>query len=206
MTFRRSDRVAGIELSEIVQITERAAALKAMGRDVVALSTGEPDFPTPPHVIEAAHQAALAGKTRYTAVDGITEGAFFDASVLRTADGTLYFGGFNGITAFAPAEVRDRVFTLAAPFTGQPTPLIDLKDRYGGVIWGDSDTALVLSRQFNSRRETRYLVDPSNPGQGRTLLERNYQDRYNDPGFPVTEANAGGGAGAGGGEVAEDLK
>ena len=48
MTFRRSDRVAGIELSEIVQITERAAALKAMGRDVVALSTGEPDFPTPP--------------------------------------------------------------------------------------------------------------------------------------------------------------
>ncbi|MDP1777358.1 MAG: S9 family peptidase, partial [Brevundimonas sp.] len=91
-----------------------------------------------------------------------------------------------------PAEVRDRVFTLAAPFTGQPTPLIDLKDRYGGVIWGDADTALVLSRQFNSRRETRYLVDPSNPGQGRTLLERNYQDRYNDPGFPVTEANASG--------------
>ncbi len=91
-----------------------------------------------------------------------------------------------------PAEVRDRVFTLAAPFNGQPTPLIDLKDRYGGVIWGDSDTALVISRQFNSRRETRYLVDPSNPGQGRTLLERNYQDRYNDPGFPVTEPNAAG--------------
>ena len=90
------------------------------------------------------------------------------------------------------AEVRDRVFTLAAPFTGQPTPLIDLKDRYGGVIWGDADTALVLSRQFNSRRETRYLIDPSNPGQERVLLERNYQDRYNDPGFPVTEPNDAG--------------
>ena len=88
-----------------------------------------------------------------------------------------------------PAEVRDRVFSLAAPFAGQPTPLIDLKDRFGGVIWGDADTALVISRQFNSRRETRYLVDPSNPGQGRTLMERNYQDRYNDPGSPVTEAN-----------------
>ena len=91
-----------------------------------------------------------------------------------------------------PAEVRDRVFMLAAPFAGQPTPLIDLKDRYSGVIWGDADQALVLSRQFNSRRETRYLVDPSNPGQGRVLLERNYQDRYNDPGFPVTEPNASG--------------
>ncbi len=88
-----------------------------------------------------------------------------------------------------PAEVRDRMFTLAAPFNDQPTPLIDLKDRYGGVIWGDADTALVLSRQFNSRRETRHLIDPSNPGQGRVLLERNYQDRYNDPGFPVTETN-----------------
>ena len=91
-----------------------------------------------------------------------------------------------------PAQVRDRVYMLAAPFAGQPTPLIDLEDRYGGVIWGDADRALVLSRQFNSRRETRYLVDPSNPGQRRLLLERNYQDRYNDPGFPVTEPNARG--------------
>jgi dipeptidyl aminopeptidase/acylaminoacyl peptidase len=90
------------------------------------------------------------------------------------------------------AEVRDRVFMLAAPFTARPTPLIDLKDRYAGIIWGDADTALVLSRQFNSRRETRHLLDPSNPGQGRVLLERNYQDRYNDPGFPVTQPNASG--------------
>jgi dipeptidyl aminopeptidase/acylaminoacyl peptidase len=81
---------------------------------------------------------------------------------------------------------------LAAPFTARPTPLIDLKDRYAGIMWGDADTALVVSRQFNSRRETRHLLDPSNPGQGRVLLERNYQDRYNDPGFPVTQPNASG--------------
>jgi dipeptidyl aminopeptidase/acylaminoacyl peptidase len=91
-----------------------------------------------------------------------------------------------------PAEVRDRVFTLEAPFDSAPTPLIDLKDRFAGMVWGDADTALVVSRQFNSRRETRYLVDPSNPGQERVLLERNYQDRYNDPGSPVTEPNASG--------------
>ena len=91
-----------------------------------------------------------------------------------------------------PAEVRDRVFTLAAPFSAQPTPLVDLKERYGGVTWGDADTALVDSQWFNTRHETRYVVDPSNPGQGRVLLERNYQDRYNDPGSPVTEPNASG--------------
>ncbi|MEN3792255.1 pyridoxal phosphate-dependent aminotransferase [Fulvimarina sp. MAC3] len=72
-TFRRSARIASLEISEIVQITERAASLRAEGRDIVALSTGEPDFPTPSHVIEAAHQAALTGQTKYTATLGTPE-------------------------------------------------------------------------------------------------------------------------------------
>ena len=91
-----------------------------------------------------------------------------------------------------PAEIRDRVFTLAAPFTDAPVPLIDLKERFAGVTWGRHDAALVSSRWFNTRHETRYVVDPSRPGSGRVLLERNYQDRYNDPGSPVVEANADG--------------
>ncbi|WP_374515404.1 prolyl oligopeptidase family serine peptidase [Brevundimonas sp.] len=90
------------------------------------------------------------------------------------------------------AEVRDRLFLQAAPFTDGPTPLVDLKERYSGVTWGDADTALVYSRWFNTRHETRLVVDPSTPGEGRVLLERNYQDRYNNPGFPVTEPNAAG--------------
>lgn len=87
------------------------------------------------------------------------------------------------------AEVRDRVFTLAAPFDGAPAPLIDLDERYAGIAWGDGDTAIVSSRWFNTRHETRWVVDPSAPGAGRKLLERNYQDRYADPGTPVLEAN-----------------
>jgi hypothetical protein len=51
--------------------------------------------------------------------------------------------------------------------------------------------ALVNSRWFNTRHETRYVIDPS-PRDGRVLLERNYQDRYNDPGDPMTEPNAAG--------------
>lgn len=69
-SFHRAERISRLEISEIVQISEQAAALQAEGRDVVSLSTGEPDFPTPPHVIEAAHRAALAGQTRYTATIG----------------------------------------------------------------------------------------------------------------------------------------
>ena len=98
----------------------------------------------------------------------------------------------DGGDSRAEAEVRDRVFLQAAPFTDAPTPLVDLKERYAGVTWGDADTALVNSRWFNTRHETRLVVDPSDPGEGRVLLERNYQDRYNNPGFPVTEPNAAG--------------
>lgn len=71
--LRLAPRLNGLEISEIVQITERAAAFKAAGREIIALSTGEPDFPTPDHVIEAAHAAALAGKTRYPATMGTAE-------------------------------------------------------------------------------------------------------------------------------------
>jgi dipeptidyl aminopeptidase/acylaminoacyl peptidase len=84
------------------------------------------------------------------------------------------------------AEVRDRVFIQAAPFDAPPQVLIDLNARYAGVDWGRDDLAMVSTRWFNTRHETRWLVDPSNPGQGRLLLERNYQDRYNDPGSPMT--------------------
>jgi dipeptidyl aminopeptidase/acylaminoacyl peptidase len=90
------------------------------------------------------------------------------------------------------AEVRDRVFMLDAPFTGAPVKLVDLKDRYAGVSWGRDDFAIVNSRWWNTRRETRVAVNPSQPGTGRVLLERNYQDRYNDPGDPLTRANRAG--------------
>lgn len=90
------------------------------------------------------------------------------------------------------AEVRDRVFMLRAPFNDRPQVLLDLKERYAGTTWGRDDVAIVNSRWFNTRHETRTLVDPSNPGQGRVLVDRNYQDRYNDPGSVMTEPNARG--------------
>jgi signal transduction histidine kinase/ligand-binding sensor domain-containing protein/DNA-binding NarL/FixJ family response regulator/HPt (histidine-containing phosphotransfer) domain-containing protein len=43
----------------------------------------------------------------YSGADGTIEGAYFDGAALRASDGTLYFGGFNGITAFDPEEVRE---------------------------------------------------------------------------------------------------
>jgi dipeptidyl aminopeptidase/acylaminoacyl peptidase len=116
-----------------------------------------------------------------------------DAEWRSDAPSTLvWVEALDGGDARKPAEARDRVFMLDAPFTGQPVKLIDVRNRFEGVLWGDADTALVIDRWFNTRRETRYLVDPSRPGEGRVLLERNYQDRYNNPGLPVMRANAHG--------------
>jgi 7-cyano-7-deazaguanine reductase len=98
----------------------------------------------------------------------------------------------DGGDARREAAIRDRVLMLDAPFTGQPRKLVDLKDRYSGIVWGRDDHALVLSRWWNTRKETRIAVNPSQPGQGRVLLERNFQDRYNDPGMPVMRLNAAG--------------
>jgi aspartate aminotransferase len=51
-------------------MTIKARELAAQGIKVISLASGEPDFPTPPHAIEAAHQAALAGETKYPPQDG----------------------------------------------------------------------------------------------------------------------------------------
>lgn len=65
-----ADRLKNIAISASVAMTQKARDLAAQGIDVVGLSTGEPDFPTPPHAIEAAYAAALAGDTRYPPTDG----------------------------------------------------------------------------------------------------------------------------------------
>ena len=76
-------------------MTDRAFELRAAGRDIISLSVGEPDFATPPHVIQAAKDALDAGDTRYTAVAG--------TAALREA-AALHFSRDLGIEV-PPAQV-----------------------------------------------------------------------------------------------------
>ena len=73
MGAKLSARLAQIKPSATLGVTQRAAELRAAGRDVIGLGAGEPDFDTPSHIKEAAKQALNEGFTKYTAVDGITE-------------------------------------------------------------------------------------------------------------------------------------
>jgi aspartate aminotransferase len=68
-----SDTLARVKPSPTVAITGKALEMKAQGRDVISLSAGEPDFDTPQNIKDAAKRAMDAGKTKYTAVDGIPE-------------------------------------------------------------------------------------------------------------------------------------
>ena len=72
MTFL-SQTLARVKPSPTIAVTTKAAELKAAGRDVIGLGAGEPDFDTPQNIKDAAIAAIGAGKTKYTAVDGIPE-------------------------------------------------------------------------------------------------------------------------------------
>ncbi len=63
-------RLSRVEVAASVQMTIKARELRAAGKDVITLTTGEPNFDSPPHAIEAAHQAALHGDTKYPPQDG----------------------------------------------------------------------------------------------------------------------------------------
>ncbi len=68
-----ADALTRVKPSQTIAVTNKAAELKAAGRDVIGLGAGEPDFDTPEHIKDAAIKAMRDGKTKYTAVDGIPD-------------------------------------------------------------------------------------------------------------------------------------
>lgn len=68
-----SDTLNRVKPSPTIAVTTKAAELKAAGQDVIGLGAGEPDFDTPENIKQAGIAAISAGKTKYTAPDGIPE-------------------------------------------------------------------------------------------------------------------------------------
>lgn len=82
-----SERVNALRSSSTLEVTARINALKAQGLDVIGFGAGEPDFDTPDHIKQAAVNALLAGKTRYTAVAGELSAREAVARKLRKENG-----------------------------------------------------------------------------------------------------------------------
>ncbi len=83
-------RLAAVKPSASMAASMAAKALRAKGFDVIDLGLGEPDFPTPPHVAEAAHKAALAGETLYTPAAGTPALRAAVAEKFRRENGLTY--------------------------------------------------------------------------------------------------------------------
>ncbi|MBD3370898.1 prolyl oligopeptidase family serine peptidase [Candidatus Fermentibacteria bacterium] len=92
--------------------------------------------------------------------------------------------------AGSEAELRDRVFSLQAPFDSEPRQLMDLEYRFGGIDWGNDSLALVSEWWWVNRRYRTWRI---RPGRDRCrpelVLDYVWEDRYNHPGNPLRKRN-----------------
>lgn len=112
-----------------------------------------------------------------------------------TAPSTLvWVEALDGGNTLKPAEVRDSVRMLKAPFNGQPAELTKTKERFNGIEWLDKGGLVFVSDYARKTRWRRtFLLDADDSSQQpRQIWSRNVNDRYGDPGRPVTKDVASG--------------
>jgi dipeptidyl aminopeptidase/acylaminoacyl peptidase len=88
------------------------------------------------------------------------------------------------------APHRDRVMTLAAPFTTTPTEVAKTEHRFASLAWTERGIGLLTENDRATRRTTTWLLRGTDaPGQ---LWNRRQEDRYSDPGSPLTKSTGSG--------------
>lgn len=109
------------------------------------------------------------------------------------ADATLIWAlAADGGDPRQPAEVRDELYQLAAPFTAEPQKLLDLSFRFSRLLAADGNTALVWERFWADRNERLWRISPDGDAEPQLVWDRSYEDSYTDPGTPFTEQLANG--------------
>jgi dipeptidyl aminopeptidase/acylaminoacyl peptidase len=89
---------------------------------------------------------------------------------------------------------RDRLMIWEAPFAGDPQELWRSQYRFRRIRWGRADVALAWEREYDSRQLRLWRLHPDQPTTAPSLLvERSFEDHYNDPGMPLTTAAGVGG-------------
>jgi len=175
---RLSRRVSAISESATLAVDARAKALKAAGEPVIGFGAGEPDFPTPAHVVEAAVEAARDVKNhRYTPAAGLPElkeaiaaKTLRDSKVEVAASQVLVTnGGKHAVynTFEALLNPGDEVLLPAPYWTTYPEP-IALAGGVSVVLPTDVESGFrVTVEQLEAARtdKTKALVfvSPSNP-------------------------------------------
>jgi dipeptidyl aminopeptidase/acylaminoacyl peptidase len=104
-----------------------------------------------------------------------------------------YVEALDGGDPAVKVEFRDALFSWDAPFQAEPKRLVQLQQRFSGVVWGDADTAVVQDEWYDTRNIRTFLFAPGRgSGAVRKLYDRNSQDIYSDPGrFETIRTPAG---------------
>ena len=172
-----ADRLSRIKPSATIAISAKATALKAAGKDVIALSFGEPDFDTPQNIKDAAIRAIQSGDTKYTAVDGTPKLKEAIVAKFKRENGLTYTtkqisvgtGGkqvlFNAFMATLSAG--DEVVIPAPYWVSYPEMVLLAEGSPVIVLCSDAnDFKLVpadLERAITPRTKWVLLNSPSNP-------------------------------------------
>ena len=181
-----SSRLANVQPSPTIFVTQTARALKAAGRDVIGMGAGEPDFDTPDHVKAAAKAAIDRGETKYTDVDGTPELKQAIVQKFKRENGLDYkveqisvgTGGkqilFNAL--MATLDKGDEVIIPAPYWTSYPD-MVALCDGTPVPVMCGENTGFKLSPEaleaaITPRTKWLILNSPSNPtGAGYSRAE-----------------------------------
>ncbi|HYM39705.1 MAG TPA: pyridoxal phosphate-dependent aminotransferase [Thermoplasmata archaeon] len=173
---RFAKRVTSIESSPTVRLSNLVTEMKARGEEILSLSVGEPDFPTPTHIVEAAKKALDEGFTKYTSSVGIRElrEAIAEKSgkenripakpenvLVSPTKHTLYMTCMALLEAGDEAIIPDPGWVSYGPMVvlagARPVP-VRAADEEGFV-----PTAEAVSEQITPRTRLIILNSPSNP-------------------------------------------
>jgi aspartate aminotransferase len=113
--FKESDNVAGMEVSSTLAVLMEAERLRSEGVDLIDLGAGEPDFPTPRNVKDAAEQAIEDNFTRYTATSGIAPLRKAITEMMRRDFGASYDPSEVLVTMGGKQAIFNAMATLLNP-------------------------------------------------------------------------------------------
>jgi aspartate aminotransferase len=169
-------RVFELATESALDVLLKAKALEAKGRKIIHLEVGEPDFPTPPHIIEAGIKALRDGRTRYGAAPGTIElrealaehlherGAEATAERVLITPGAkpiLFYGLLATVSAGDEVLVPDPGFPIYPSMVrfcgGVPVPIPPM------IAEGKPMNLDVLEASITSRTRAVIINSPSNP-------------------------------------------
>ncbi len=102
----------------------------------------------------------------------------------------VYVEALDGGDPANEVEFRDEVFQIEAPFNSSPQSIAKTIGRYSGITWGNDQYAMLSDYWWNTRNTKTYIINPSDFSQKpQVIWDRNYQDKYSDPGSPDTKRN-----------------